>query len=172
MEAPTIDTQHLILRSWKLDDADRLWEVLQEPGILEYFPPMQPSRPGMDRYINRHLGYWNDLQYGHWAVTLKENHQVIGWCGLEFLPDTNETEVGYLLSHTTWGKGYATEAAKEAVAYGMKTVKLPGIVALTDPRNIASQRVLEKCGLKFVEEKEYFGMLMRRFWLDNLEVAE
>jgi ribosomal-protein-alanine N-acetyltransferase len=169
MEAPAIKTQRLILRSWNVDDTDRLWEILQEPGILEYFPPMKPSREGVGRYINRHLGYWNDFHYGHWAVTLKDNNQVIGWCGLEFLPETNETEVAYLLCHSAWGRGIASEAAKEAVAYGMNTVKLDGIVGLTDPRNIASQRVLEKCGLVFVEEKEYFGMLMRRYWLDNTE---
>lgn len=169
MEAPVITTDHLELRSWSLMDTDRLWEIFQEPDIFKYFPPMKPSREGVVRYINRHLGYWNDFHYGHWAVTLKVSGEVIGWCGLEFLPESNETEVAYLLCHSAWGKGYATEAARSAVDYGMKVAGLAGIVGLVDPQNIASQRVLEKCGLAYVEDKEYFGMVMRRFWLDNPE---
>ena len=87
----------------------------------------------------------------------------MGWCGLEFLPDTNETEVGYLLSGKFWGRGYATEAACETVLFGINRIGLEEIIPLTDPHNIASQRVLEKSGLKFTRRQVYFGMEMFRF---------
>jgi ribosomal-protein-alanine N-acetyltransferase len=82
---------------------------------------------------------------------------------LEFLPETNETEVGYLLSGEFWGKGYATEAARASVEFGKKNIGLNEIIGLTDPLNIASQRVLEKCGLTFTRRQVYFGMEMFRF---------
>ena len=116
----------------------------------------------VERYINHQTDHWEKFRYGHWAVTLRETGQLMGWDGLEFLPDTNETEVGYLFSKSFWGKGYATEATRSAVQFGMDK-GLKEIIGLTDPENIASQRVLEKSGLSFTRRQFYFGMEMFRF---------
>ncbi|MBL8061649.1 MAG: GNAT family N-acetyltransferase [Anaerolineales bacterium] len=163
-EFSSLKTDRLVLRPFTVEDPPVLFNIVQEPDIFQYFPtrtawPLEK----VERYIHHQLGHWEKFGYGHWAVTLSESSQLMGWCGLEFLPDTNETEVGYLLSGEYWGKGYATEAASASVKFGMNESGLKEIIGLTDPLNIASQRVLEKSGLTFTRRQVYFGMEMFRF---------
>jgi ribosomal-protein-alanine N-acetyltransferase len=161
---PVLVTARIILRPFELSDWSALKAVLDEPGIFRYFPSQLPwPQEKVEKYIRHHQSHWRERGYGHWAVTLRETGQIIGWNGLEFLPDTNETEIGYLLSHTCHGRGLATEAARAIVDFGLNTVGLDEIIGLTHPENIASQRVLEKCGLIFTRRQEYFGMEMFRF---------
>ena len=87
----------------------------------------------------------------------------MGWGGLQFLPETNETEVAYCLGKPFWGQGYATEAARESLAYGFHTLQLKEIIGLTHVENKASQNVLLKIGLHLVDRKTYFGMECFRF---------
>jgi len=161
---PTLKTTHLCLRPWTLEDAPRLLEIMREEQIFKYFPPSTPSTlEKAERYISHHVTHWQEYGYGHWAVTLADTGQLTGWNGLEFLPGTNETEVAYLLSGSARGKGYATEAARAAVQFGFQAACLESIIGLVHPENLASVRVLEKCGLRFIDEKFYFGIKVRRY---------
>ena len=67
----------------------------------------------------------------------------------------NFYDVGYRLDKKYWGKGYATESCKVALEYGFKTMQLKEIIGTCHEENKASRRVLEKCGLKFVEQFIY-----------------
>ncbi|MFH2103565.1 MAG: GNAT family N-acetyltransferase [Chloroflexota bacterium] len=168
MTIPTLQTARLSLRPWSPSDGDRLFTILQEEDILHYFPrTTPPTRDKVDKYIAHHLTHWQERGYGHWAVIYKQTNQIIGWCGLEFLPETDETEVAYLLSRDFWGRGLATEAARSAVEFGFQVASLERIIGLAHPGNIASQRVLEKCGLQFVDRKDYFGIELFRYWIDK-----
>lgn len=160
----TLTTPRLILRPFTSADEDALFAITQEKDIFKYFPTKSAwSMEKVEKYIRYQAGHWDEFGYGHWAVTLTGTGQVMGWCGLEYLPETDETEVGYLLSNIYWGKGYATEAAQASVNFGKEKAKLREIIGLTDPLNIASQRVLEKSGLTFTRRQVYFGMEMFRF---------
>jgi ribosomal-protein-alanine N-acetyltransferase len=162
--AITLTTERLILRPFTLDDRQTLFTITNEPGIFQYFPTKTAwEMEKVERSINYQIAHWEKHGYGQLAVTLRDTRQLIGWCGLEYLPDTNETEVGYLLSGAFWGKGYATEAAQASVRFGLNEIRLKEIIGLTDPLNIASQRVLEKSGLTFTRRQVYFGMEMFRF---------
>ncbi|GAB4499666.1 MAG: GNAT family N-acetyltransferase [Anaerolineales bacterium] len=161
---PSLKTQRLVLRPFTMDDAPALFKIVQEPNIFQYFPNKTAwEMERVERSIQHQIEHWEGFGYGLWAVTLAESGQLMGWCGLEFLPDTNETEVGYLLSGAFWGNGYATEAASASVQFGKEEIGLQEIIGLTDPLNIASQRVLEKSGLRFTRRQVYFGMEMLRF---------
>jgi RimJ/RimL family protein N-acetyltransferase len=89
--------------------------------------------------------------------------QVIGWSGLEFLPETGETEVAYLLSKDFWGQGLGTEAARAALNYGLEVVGLNYIIGLVHSENNASRCVLQKIGLSFSNQANYFGMSLQRY---------
>jgi [ribosomal protein S5]-alanine N-acetyltransferase len=167
MTIPTLETTHLILRPWVQEDTGALFRILQEPDILHYFPPTAFTLEKTQRYINHQLNHWQERGYGHWAVTLKEDDRLIGWDGLEYLPETDENEVAYLLSHQVWRRGYATEAAQAAVKYGLEIAELPAIIGLVHPENIGSIRVLEKCGLTFIDRKEYWGLEMCRYRIES-----
>jgi [ribosomal protein S5]-alanine N-acetyltransferase len=166
MIIPTLQTLHLFLRPWKQEDAEILFEILQEKDLMRYFPSKSPpSREYVDHYILHQLAHWDKFSYGHWAVIDQQDGLLVGWNGLEFLPETKETEIAYLLSKRVHGRGFATEAARAAVNYGFKTAGLKEIIGLVHEENIGSIRVLEKCGLIYSDRITLWGMEMSRYRL-------
>lgn len=168
MDIPTICTDRLTLRPFTGQDITPLFEILQQPDVLRYFPPQPrppkpPPRQAAERMIGEQLQEWQERGYGWWAVELKGQPNLLGWCGLGYLSDTDETEVAYLLRREVWGQGLATEGARASLAWGFERFAFDFVVGLTHPDNVASQRVLEKCGLRFVERKVYFGMECCRY---------
>jgi RimJ/RimL family protein N-acetyltransferase len=158
-DLPTLQTARLTLRQFTLADVDALHQILQTPDILRYFPTQAtPSYERTARIVARQLEQWQSVGYGWWALATRGDERLIGWCGLQFLPDTNETEVGYLLAPLFWGKGLATEAARAALTYGFDRFAFPELIGITHPDNIASQRVLQKAGMHFTRADRYFSM--------------
>jgi RimJ/RimL family protein N-acetyltransferase len=166
MNLPVITTSRLTLRAWTMQDVDRLFDILQEENILQYFPvPSAPSHEKVERYISNQLAHWEKYGYGHWAIVTRETGQLVGWNGLEYLPELKETEVAYLLSKQSWGCGYATEAASAAIRFGFEQASLDAIIGLVHAANTASVHVLEKCGLTFNDQIILWGMELRRYRL-------
>jgi len=163
---PTKRTSRLILRPFTEDDAQPLYGILCQDDILRYFPnPGPPSPERVQRLVAHQLDHWAEHGLGWWAVQPHGARELIGWCGLQFLPETQETEVGYLLSRPFWGQGLATEAARTSLQFGFEELGLESIIGLVHPDNIASQRVLEKLGMGFVDRSIYFGMECLRYSL-------
>jgi len=154
--------------------------------VMRYFPnPDPPARDQVERLIQFQLSHWKQHGYGWWAVCASDvaahsalerlgvpqnppqnpsrNAALIGWAGLQYLPETGEIEVGYLLGRDYWGRGLATEAARTSVQFGFEDLGIETIVGIVHPENIASQRVLEKAGLAYVERAHYFGMDVYRY---------
>jgi len=168
MKIPTLHTPRLILRPWSPEDAERLLVILQEPELFRFFPRTDSwPREKAEKYIAHHLSHWQERGYGHWAVVTTADGDLVGWNGLEYVPELAETEVAYLLSRAAWGKGYATEAAQAALTFGFTMCGLEKIVGLTHPENIASERVLEKCGLKFIDQLCLWGIQLHRYGMER-----
>jgi ribosomal-protein-alanine N-acetyltransferase len=164
MEIPTIETSRLVLRPWAIEDGKALWQILGEEGVLRYFPDVSaPSLDRVERFVGRQIQHWQDHGYGWWAVELRAKPGLIGWNGLQYLPETKEIELGYLLRSDCWGRGLAAEGGREGLRYGFEILGLERIIAVVHPDNRASQRVTEKLGMTFVEEAVYFGMPVRRY---------
>lgn len=160
---PTLHTPRLVLRALLPEDAPALFQIHQAEGMLQYFPnPAPPPLERIERFITSQQAHWEEYGYGHWAVTLPGQPDLIGWAGLQYLPETNETEVAYLLDRTQWGKGYATEAAREAIQFGFERFDFPEIIALVHPENTRSLQVAARCGFKAVERKTYWGLELVR----------
>lgn len=174
MDIPSVTTDRLALRPFTMQDVDELYAILLQPDILRYFPPQPrplkpPPREAAERMINAQLKDWEEHGYAWWAVEMKDKPGLLGWCGLGYLPETNETEVAYLLRHDVWGKGLATEATRASLAWGFERFSFGFIVGIVHPENIASRRVLEKCGLKLAEQTVYFGMDCCRYVIQQAE---
>jgi RimJ/RimL family protein N-acetyltransferase len=168
MRIPTITTSRLVLRAFTAGDVEPLHHILGGRDVLRYFPNTDPpSRDKVQRLISGHLRHWEERGYGWWAVEPRSKNELIGWSGLTFLPETEEVEVAYLLGQAFWGKGLATEAARACVQYGFENVGLESIVGIVHPENIASQRVIEKLGMSFVDQSTYFGMECYRYSMDR-----
>jgi [ribosomal protein S5]-alanine N-acetyltransferase len=155
---PTLITERLKLRPLQLKDAATMQQTLKDRDVWRYFPLSEiPSLKKTQTYIEGQLEHWAAHGFGHWALE-NGSHDLLGWCGLQFLPETNETEVAYCLGKPFWGKGYATEAARASLNYGTITLSIKEIIGLTHIDNIPSQNVLLKIDLRFLDRKTYFGM--------------
>jgi ribosomal-protein-alanine N-acetyltransferase len=173
MEIPTITTYRLVLRPLAEEDVDPLHRILRDGDILRYFPNTDPpARDRVQKLISDQLRHWEERGYGWWAVELRSRDGLIGWSGLQFLPETEEVEVAYLLGRSFWGRGLATEAAQACLQYGFGQVGLESIVAIVHPENAASRRVIEKLGMSFVDRARYFGMDCYRYAIDRPERVE
>ncbi len=160
-EAPTIATERLALRPFDEADADSVG-FYADPDVMRYIPrgpwPKEGVRDGFMRMVASRREQWRTLGMGMWAVTLRETGAVIGHCGLQPLQDSAEIEVFWLLDKPHWNAGIATEAAKAALRFGFEQATLPRIVAIAMPENIASRRVMEKAGMRFVGEATHYGL--------------
>jgi RimJ/RimL family protein N-acetyltransferase len=108
--------------------------------------------------------YYELWGFGLWAVVEKKERQVIGFCGFSRFPDVggqSETEIGYRLARAYWGRGLATEAAIAVRDFGFQTLCLPRLVAIIDPKNMASIAVAEKVGLRYEKDTIFQEMPVR-----------
>ncbi len=164
MIVPRFETPRLRLRPFREDDAPELHRILIQDDMLKYFPrPGSPPLEKVQKLILNQIEQWSTVGYAWWAVELKQSGHLVGWNGLQYLPETQETEIGYLIDRALWGQGLTTEAARVGLRYGFADVGLPTLIALAHPDNGASRRVMEKLGMTYDREAEYFGMRMVRY---------
>ncbi|HEY70002.1 MAG TPA: GNAT family N-acetyltransferase [Anaerolineae bacterium] len=170
MQIPTVPTRRLTLRPFREEDVVRLHEILSEEDILRYFPnPGTPTLDQIHKLIANQLKHWEQHGFGWWAVEPIGEHQLIGWNGLQYLPDTDEIEVGFLLSTPYWNQGFATEGARAGLEFAFGKLGLKQVVAIVHPENKASQRVIEKLDMRFTHEAEYFDMNVYRYEINRKE---
>jgi RimJ/RimL family protein N-acetyltransferase len=123
-------------------------ELLGDPDVMRYMPGDEPwPRDKAERELRGIIAEWEERGYGRWAVVDDADGAMIGWCGLGYLKELDETEVAYLLDKGYWNRGYATEGSRASLSYGFGEAGLDRIVALAFPGNIASRRVMEKLGM-------------------------
>jgi [ribosomal protein S5]-alanine N-acetyltransferase len=173
MEEPntSIQTERLTLRLLQPGDAETLYRIYQGEGVLRYFPsPTPPPLDRVQRFVTHQQAHWEKYGYGNWGILPEGEREVSGWAGLQFLPELNETEVGFLLDPRWWGKGYATEAARASLKFAFEHTPLDHIIALVHPENSASRRVIEKCGMRYVETIFLWGIDLMRFRVERPEV--
>ncbi len=162
-----IETQRLVLRPFRVSDAEAMFRVWGDPEVMKYIPrgayaSVAEIEPRLERLARFHEQKGTSL----WAVCLREPTEEsmwdtpigsaglapVGWAGPEI-------EVAYHLAKEYWGNGLATEAAAACLAYGFTELNLERIIGLTFKENVASQKVLEKIGMrKLGLTTKYYGM--------------
>ncbi|MHB8643421.1 MAG: GNAT family N-acetyltransferase [Gaiellaceae bacterium] len=133
-----IETARLSLRPLDDDDRERLFALWSDPANERVLGAASPAQ----------IRAWIDDV--RWTVWERETGELIGDCSLFFAEEHGEWELAYGLRREAWGRGFATEMARAAVAHGFGLHGLARIVADVDPANAASVRVLEKCGFVHV----------------------
>ncbi len=153
-----VETGRLRLRLYTTADADELFRITSDEEFRRYFPPhfFKPTRDNTLVAIGRVLEHWNQLGFGYWAMELKDEARIVGYCGIRHLTATKEIELLYGVERAQWGKGLTTEAARASLRFGFEEMKFPRIMAVTDPLNLGSRRVMEKSGLKYERDDIYF----------------
>jgi RimJ/RimL family protein N-acetyltransferase len=149
-DEPQSRTDRLLLRRWRESDREPFAEMNADPIVMEHFPALLTSGES-DAFVDRIERHFEEHGYGLWAVEALDTQSFIGYVGL--WPATFEAhftpavEVGWRLRRACWGHGYATEAARAALAYGFGVVRLDEIVSMTAVTNVRSQRVMQKLGM-------------------------
>lgn len=158
MSIPEIETDRLRLRAFMPGDVDDLLPVFGDAEVMKHISGGKTrTREETETGLRRTIEGWRKRGFGLWAVAGKDDDRVIGYCGLIFLEDTPEIEVAYGLAQSFWGRGLATEAARASLRYGFEELKLDVIVAVVNPENAASRRVLEKLGLRHTKNAHHYG---------------
>ena len=114
---------------------------------------------GTAAYLERHLVHWRLHGFGFWMLWDADTGTSVGLAGLRHLTldGEDEVEVGYGFLPAFWGRGLATEIARECVHQAFGDLALPSLVALTNDANVASQHVLRKVGLTYEREVTHDG---------------
>ena len=146
-----LETDRLVLRRMSVDDADFMLGLLNEPSWLRFIGDRGVrTREDARAYILKGpVDMYDRLGFGLYITELKGEGTPIGICGLvkrDFLADV---DIGFALLPGFWGQGYAYEAASAVMEHGKGALGLKRIVAITNPENHSSIRLLEKLGLKF-----------------------
>jgi RimJ/RimL family protein N-acetyltransferase len=147
---PSIETERLVLRGFQAADRAPFAAMNADPEVMRHFPaPMEPA--SSDAMLERMAEHWAEHGFGLWAVERREDGRFLGFTGLtrpsfqaHFTP---AVEVGWRLAREAWGHGYATEAARAAVAFGFETLGLDEVVSFTVAANERSWRVMERLGM-------------------------
>lgn len=149
--ATSIETERLLIRRFTADDAEAYWPLVSSPAVLRYVgePPVTSIRAVRDLLETRPLRDYRLYGYGRMACIEKDSGRLIGFSGLKYLDDMDETDIGYRFLPEAWGKGFATESAAAIIARQAIELDLRRIVGLVEPENEGSVRVLRKLGLTF-----------------------
>ncbi|MCC3574084.1 MAG: GNAT family N-acetyltransferase [Microcoleus sp. PH2017_40_RAT_O_B] len=150
-----IETARLYLRQFTPDDLDDLYRIYSDAETMKYLTGVR-TREATESAIHAMLQRWEEHNFGMWALVHKIDCKMIGRCGLAFLDKTPEVELGYAFDKVYWNQGLATEASFASLNYGFNILKLERIVAIARPENIASQRVIQKVGMKYEKNARYY----------------
>ena len=153
-----LETNRLILREMKLSDAEALFDMDSNPIVHEYLwkKPLKDISE-VHSYIEAVRTQYLNNNIGRFVVVLKETDALIGWSGLKYNTEMVNNKVGfydigYRLNEKFWGKGYASEASFAWLDYGFKEMNIQVMEAAAHKDNIASNKILQKIGLKMTDQ--------------------
>jgi RimJ/RimL family protein N-acetyltransferase len=147
---PTLETVRLRLRPFTPADLDDHYtQIYSDPDVMHYLPGGVPrTRERTKDVVDFAIEHGAKHGFTLWAVVDKTNNHFLGHCGLVYLQNGVDVEVAYAFGKPYWGQGYASEAAHASLRYGFESAGLEQVIALAVPENSASQRVMQKIGMK------------------------
>jgi [ribosomal protein S5]-alanine N-acetyltransferase len=161
MDLPEIETERLLLRRMRLDDAEAMFAYASDPEVTRYVPwDTHHSIEDSESFLTFAIEGYERGDFGGWGVVLKDSGVFIGTCGLDagYAPEHARAELGYVLSREHWGKGLMLEAVRAVIRFGFGRIGLNRIEARCIAENTASARVMEKAGMTYegtLREREF-----------------
>jgi RimJ/RimL family protein N-acetyltransferase len=166
----TVETERLLLRTWRREDADRLDEIYRQPEYLEFMPPAR----GADR-VATYQRLWDEDGFATWAACERGSERLIGRIGLLRHDDwplaENPLEVGWTLDREYWGRGLATEGARASIDVWLEHLPDETLYSFTVPENTRSRAVMERLGMRFGGTALWHGLEHVWYALDREEVG-
>jgi RimJ/RimL family protein N-acetyltransferase len=154
----SLETERLLLRMWRGDDFESYARICADPEVMRYLGGQPFSRLEAWRHMAYLVGHWQLRGYGHWAVEEKSTGRLIGRLGFFNPEGWPGFEIGWTLARECWGRGYATEGARKALAHAFTEMDREHVISLIHPENKASIKVAERLGEKLEGETEVLGI--------------
>lgn len=163
MKRMVLETNRLLLREMTLSDMGALSSILQDEKVMYAYNGAFSDEETLI-WMQKQLQRYKDYGFGLWGVFLKDTDEMIGQCGITMqeYKATQVPEIGYLLAHDYWHKGYAIEAAMACREYGFNTLNFNALYSIIRDTNIASQNVALRNGMTIIDTitKHYRGVDM------------
>lgn len=179
MSVPELRTPRLLLRGWCPEDRGPFAALNADPEVMERMPKVL-TRSESDAFADAIEKEFEEYGYGLWAVEVVGETPFAGYVGLHratfeaaFTP---AVEIGWRLARPFWGRGYATEAAREVLRFAFRTAGLDEVVSFTSVGHAKSRAVMERIGLHASGEFDHpslpEGHRLRRHVFYRLERAD
>ncbi|MFC4891608.1 GNAT family N-acetyltransferase [Pseudofrancisella aestuarii] len=144
-----------------LENIDRHKQLLEDldtnPKNREFFPDGALSKEDIPKLIERFTNSYKNYKTPVFMI-FNESKEFIGRAGFSYCKEIEEIEVGYVLDYKSWGKGYATEILEALLSWAHVNLSNKKIYAFTGVDHLASIKVMQKVGMKFVENKNLKGI--------------
>lgn len=161
-----IETDRLLMRPFNENDIKPFSRICANPKVMRYIGNGKPlEKEIVKTQIQGWMSLYEKQGYGLLALTLKENDQLIGFCGLihQTVDEENFIELGYRVDEKFWGKGIATEAALAVKNYALNQLNIPVLISIIHHQNEASKKVALKAGMKLKKKTQFKGVLVDIF---------
>lgn len=148
---PDLETERLLLRQMTLDDAADMYEYGSDPEMTR-FTSWETHRSIDDAraFLQREVSGFEDQIGGSWGIVYNADGKFIGAIGFSLRqPGCQVQEIGFHIARGYWGQGLMTECARAVIRFSFENLGVNRIQATCEPENIASTRVLEKCGMSY-----------------------
>jgi len=146
-----LETDRLLINKITIDDAEFILELMNDKDWIKNIGDkgVRTIEDAQAYIQNRFLKTYTESNCGFYSLNLKKNHQFIGIAGLVDREGLDHIDIGYGMLPQFRGNGYAFEATKAIYDYGYQDLKLEKIVAIVNPDNLSSIKLLSKLGLEF-----------------------
>ena len=151
-----IQTDRLILRPFKLNDASSLNNITNQPYILKWMPDWNMSIESTKKLIQYYISKYplSNKENARIMLAIELDGKLIGMVGIGNKEEVdNEIEIAYFISEDYSGNGYISEAVKALSKWSFESFKLDYLIAIVETDNYPSQRVIEKCGFQKIDTR-------------------
>jgi RimJ/RimL family protein N-acetyltransferase len=163
---PPLWTPRLMLRPRQVSDANAFDLLFADPEVMRYVGDGSPYSRTPKQHLQaleRDTKTQAERGFSLFTVLRRTDEQVLGFTGLTPWPESDEIEVGWRLGREFWGQGYATEAARAALGYGLSMCGLNRVISVGQVDNVASLHIMATIGLKFEAEVTLHGRTAHRY---------
>jgi RimJ/RimL family protein N-acetyltransferase len=157
MKEAKLETDRLLLRWFREDDFPELLAMSSDPEVMKFLGGQPQTEIEAWKAMAANIGHWYFRDYGVWAVEEKSSGKLIGRIGFMNPAGWPGFELGWTLARASWGKGYATEGARRALAYAFTEMDRDHVISCIAPENVNSIKVAERLGETVEGQTELMG---------------